>query len=115
MALRRGPATAKCTAQGGASARAGSILSGGTACWLPCTGCPMKTLRIPAGSSVFFGVSVKSEQFESEISYVDPPTKKERLLLSGLEQATGVTAEDVEDEHDEDEDFDDGDDEKEQP
>ncbi len=43
-------------------------------------------LDIPAAKNEFIQVSLTPEQFESDVSYTDPPTRKERLLLSELEQ-----------------------------
>lgn len=45
------------------------------------------TLSIPAGSHVRIEASVIPQEFESEVSYLDPPTRKQRLLLSEGETA----------------------------
>jgi hypothetical protein len=62
-------------------------------------------LSILAGGEVSIEVSVTPDQFESEISYVDPPTRKQRLLLSVSEHGEPISTEDEEfgEEDDEDE------------
>jgi hypothetical protein len=64
-------------------------------------------LCIPAGTDAFIEASARPEQFESEISYVDPATKKERLLLAEMEQISIelVEEEDVDEESDDEDDF----------
>lgn len=60
------------------------------------------TLSIAVGSKVSIEVSSIPQQFESEISYDDPPTRKQRLLLPVPEhdQSTSTAGEDVEVEED---------------
>jgi hypothetical protein len=52
-------------------------------------------------------VSVASDEFESEVSYLDPPTRKQRLLLSVSQDGETVSTEDEqvgEDDREDDED-----------
>src|SRR5581483_6355179 len=51
------------------------------------------SLRIPAGKEIFIEVAVTPEQFESQVSYADPPTRKERLLIVQPEQPQDVVEE----------------------
>ncbi|HYM10475.1 MAG TPA: hypothetical protein VEU62_07075 [Bryobacterales bacterium] len=60
-------------------------------------------LCLPAGANAFIQVSVTPEQFESDISYADPPTRKQRTLIPELEAET-FTMEDEESEDTEQED-----------
>lgn len=60
------------------------------------------TLSVPVGSGVSIEVSVTPDQFESEISYTDPPTRQQRLLLSASEQEVEIPTEDQEFEEDDD-------------
>ena len=76
------------------------------------------SLRIPAGEDAFIEVSLTPEQFESKISYTDPATRKERLLLAELEQPDADLVEqeeDIDTEEDEGEFDDKAGDEEEQP
>jgi hypothetical protein len=43
------------------------------------------SIRIPAAKDTFIQVSLNPERFTSEISYADPPTRQERLLLANQE------------------------------
>lgn len=64
------------------------------------------TLSLPAGSEALIELSSTPDRFDSEISYTDPPTRKQRSLLSVSEHADTASTEDVEveeDEEDEDE------------
>jgi len=64
------------------------------------------SLHIPAAKGAFIQVSMISEQFDSEISYADPPTRKERLLLADQERPDSELVEEdeaVESEEDEEE------------
>jgi hypothetical protein len=56
-------------------------------------------LSIPAGSDVRIEASVIPQEFESEVSYLDPPTRKQRLLLSESKTAEveDVVENDIED------------------
>jgi hypothetical protein len=71
------------------------------------------TISIPVGSEVSFEVSAAPDEFESDISYVDPPTRKQRLLLSVSDQ--GETTSTEEEEFGEDDGEDDDDEREEQP
>ena len=65
------------------------------------------TLSIPAGGGLSIEVSVASDEFESEVSYLDPPTRKQRLLLSVSQDGETVSTEDEqvgEDDREDDED-----------
>jgi len=56
-------------------------------------------------------ISSKPEQFVSGVSYADPATRKERLLLAGLEQNQMLPPDEDEedgDEHEEEESHEDG-------
>lgn len=66
------------------------------------------SLRIPAGKDAFIEVSLTPEQFESEISYTDPATRKARLLLSELEPPEADLVEQEEDIEEDEEEFDGG-------
>lgn len=72
-------------------------------------------LCIAAGNGEFIQVSLTPEQFESEVSYDDPLTRKERLLALSAEQSdTEIVEEDTQLESDDDEeDFEDLDEEDE--
>jgi len=56
-------------------------------------------LSIPAGSDVRIEASVIPQEFESEVSYLDPPTRKQRRLLSEGEtgEVEDVGEHDIED------------------
>jgi hypothetical protein len=54
------------------------------------------SICIPVGTEAFIHVSLVTEQFESPVSYLDPPTRKERLLISELDQADSQPAEEEE-------------------
>lgn len=63
------------------------------------------TLSIPAGSNVNIEASVIPEEFESEVSYLDPPTRKQRLLLAEQTESSedeDVGEDDIGDEEDDD-------------
>jgi len=68
-------------------------------------------LCIPAASSEFIQVSLKPEQFESDVSYDDPLTRKERLPgleaepdeSNRVEEETVIESDDDEDDYDESE------------
>jgi hypothetical protein len=72
------------------------------------------TLSIPAGSGVSIEVSVTPDEFESEVSYLDPLARKQRLLLSVSEDGETVSTEDEEFVEEDSED-DEGDESEEQP
>ncbi len=61
-------------------------------------------LNIPAAEDEFIQVSMRPEIFEGEVSYDDPPTRKERLLISEQGDAIETMEENMEIESDEDED-----------
>jgi hypothetical protein len=70
------------------------------------------SVRIPAGSEAFIEVATNPVELESPVSYVDPPTRKERLLLAEATVAETETelvkfGDYEEDEHEDDEDLDD--------
>jgi hypothetical protein len=71
-----------------------------------------KSVRIPAGSEAFVEVSTEPVQLESQVSYTDPPTKKERMLITAAVTEPDSShvdpdayEEDEEDEHEDDEDL----------
>lgn len=59
------------------------------------------TLRLPAAKGASIEVSLVPEEFESEVSYADPPTRKQRLLLAEFERPAELIEEDEEVESDE--------------
>lgn len=70
-------------------------------------------LCIPVGKDLCIQLSLTPEQFESEISYADPPTRKERMLLANADQPDSDTNEEDEatetqDDEDDEEDSEDG-------
>ena len=67
------------------------------------------SLCIPGGKDIAIEASLGPQRFEAGISYVDPLTRKERLLLSEVEQEAKETQddEDEEIESEEEEDFED--------
>lgn len=70
------------------------------------------SLRIPCGQNTFIEVSLIPQQFESEVSYDDPLTRKERLLVGDHDATDSEVVEDDDqiesgdDEEDDSEDFD---------
>jgi hypothetical protein len=70
------------------------------------------TISILVGSEVSFEVSAAPDEFESDISYVDPPTRKQRLLLSVSDPGETTS---TEEEFGEDDGEDDDDESEEQP
>jgi hypothetical protein len=52
------------------------------------------TLSIPAGAGVSIEVSATPDEFESGVSYADPPTRKQRLLISLSEPGEGAALDD---------------------
>jgi len=54
------------------------------------------TLSIPAGGGLSVEVSVAPDEFESEVSYADPLTRKQRLLLSMSENGETTSTENEE-------------------
>jgi hypothetical protein len=70
------------------------------------------TLSIPAGGGVSIVMSVVPDEFDSDVSYVDPPTRKQRLLSPMSEHGKTVMPED--EDFGDDDPEDDGDDENEE-
>jgi hypothetical protein len=66
-------------------------------------------LRIPAGRAVCIEVSTQPVELGSPVAYLDPPTRKERLLLAeGIQAGRGDEDEieyEEEDEHEDDDDL----------
>jgi hypothetical protein len=54
------------------------------------------SLRIPCGKLAFIEVSSLPQAFESDVSYADPPTRKERLLVGDHDQSDSVLVEEEE-------------------
>jgi hypothetical protein len=54
------------------------------------------SLFIPSGKDLFIEVALLPQQFESEISYADPLTRRERLLIENPDQPESETVEEDE-------------------
>jgi hypothetical protein len=54
------------------------------------------SLRIPCGKLAFIEISSLPQAFESDVSYADPPTRKERLLVGDHDQSDSVIVEEEE-------------------
>ncbi|HEX3105000.1 MAG TPA: toll/interleukin-1 receptor domain-containing protein [Terriglobales bacterium] len=59
------------------------------------------TLQLPAGDD-FIEVSIQPQQFDSDVSYADPPTRKERLLIAEMQEpeSLGFDTDNADEEHD---------------